>query len=641
MAQQMHIAFCFACFLFSHRRFKSTKGVTCVYLYICSSCLGLYNGSLSLSVPFFSLNCLFPLPVSVFLFIYLFILQFVLAYTGAIDGVVARAAHYYPYLRDGQLTPFQREKVAARRQARAGSRCDTCAAAQPERRADEESAIDAMARELTVDASGMFKDTALTERFSLRDLYRCRCCQLHISPSPAVEHQLPPGVAPELCHNILSLNFRSAYLGQKGVMALVAILPFCPQLESLCLSGVGICATAGDATHFISLLRAMQSCPKLRCVDLSCNLVDDNFGIRVMEMVQSHKHLTDLNLSRSGLCELVVNKAQRIIRERDGARTSDKVVLKCGVMMHRLAFFHYKYGKCRVASVSHCIDFRNTFLFPMTTATFRYVAAASDMDGTLLRPDHQLSEYAKSPRGRHHGDVLVTLRKLGLTGYVVTSNGGRVHDPEKRVVLRRDLPVALVKELVGMGIQDNLLATNIYQEDHWYMNKDAPDLCEYYETNKDEFYREFFDPATHPSYEGTYKVYYSSEMDHVDRLRIIYDKVVNRFGTQVTAAFSLPNCVEITSANVNKGTTLAMLLKQLLPNDPRSGEELLKNTITFGDGDNDRDMLLMAGKGCVMGNAQPQLLEHLPSDCPTLERIGPNTEDAAAHRLAEEFQLAV
>lgn len=286
---------------------------------------------------------------------------------------------------------------------------------------------------------------------------------------------------------------------------------------------------------------------------------------------------------------------------------------------------------------------------------YKYIAAATDMDGSLLQPDHNPSEYAKKvvaalyakkvpfvlATGRHHSDVLVTLRKLGLSGYVLTSNGARVHDPSGNVLIRRDMNVELVKELVDMGVADEYLVTNIYQEDHWYMNKDASDLCEYYQANKESFYRELFDPTTHSSYKGTYKVYYSADEEHYDRLYAMQDAIVKKYGDRVSALFSLPNCLEVTSAGVNKGTTLGMLLKHFFPNDPRSADELLQHTIAFGDGENDYYMLTMVGRGCVMGNAQENLLSKLPKDCPTLERIGSNSEDAVAHRLSKEFHLGL
>ena len=53
----------------------------------------------------------------------------------------------------------------------------------------------------------------------------------------------------------------------------------------------------------------------------------------------------------------------------------------------------------------------------------------------------------------------------------------------------------------------------------------------------------------------------------------------------------------------------------------------LKDCIAFGDGMNDAEMLSMAGKGCIMGNAHQRLKDLHPE----LEVIGLNADDAVPH----------
>ena len=62
--------------------------------------------------------------------------------------------------------------------------------------------------------------------------------------------------------------------------------------------------------------------------------------------------------------------------------------------------------------------------------------------------------------------------------------------------------------------------------------------------------------------------------------------------------------------NVSKGDALAHLLE--------NRNYGLKDCIAFGDGQNDVEMLSLAGKGYVMANADPRLKEA----CPELEEIG-------------------
>ncbi len=66
---------------------------------------------------------------------------------------------------------------------------------------------------------------------------------------------------------------------------------------------------------------------------------------------------------------------------------------------------------------------------------------ASDLDGTLLAPDHKLSTFTKKTlkdlhdkgftfifaTGRHHVDVAGIREIAGIPAYMITSNGARVH----------------------------------------------------------------------------------------------------------------------------------------------------------------------------------------------------------------------
>ncbi len=78
-----------------------------------------------------------------------------------------------------------------------------------------------------------------------------------------------------------------------------------------------------------------------------------------------------------------------------------------------------------------------------------YRVVASDLDGTLLSPDHTLSPYAKETlklltarginfvfaTGRHHVDVGQIRDNLEIKSYMITSNGARVHDLDGNLIL--------------------------------------------------------------------------------------------------------------------------------------------------------------------------------------------------------------
>ncbi len=92
----------------------------------------------------------------------------------------------------------------------------------------------------------------------------------------------------------------------------------------------------------------------------------------------------------------------------------------------------------------------------MTTSAHKhpYKIVASDLDGTLLAPNHQLSEFSKQTlkqlhdkgftfifaTGRHHIDVAGIREIAGIPAYMITSNGARVHDQNDQLMYSKNVP---------------------------------------------------------------------------------------------------------------------------------------------------------------------------------------------------------
>lgn len=93
-----------------------------------------------------------------------------------------------------------------------------------------------------------------------------------------------------------------------------------------------------------------------------------------------------------------------------------------------------------------------------------YQVVASDLDGTLLSPDHTLSPYAKETlklltacgvnfvfaTGRHHVDVGQIRDNLEIKSYMITSNGARVHDTDGNLVFTHNLDRDIASDLFGV-----------------------------------------------------------------------------------------------------------------------------------------------------------------------------------------------
>ena len=108
----------------------------------------------------------------------------------------------------------------------------------------------------------------------------------------------------------------------------------------------------------------------------------------------------------------------------------------------------------------------------------------SDLDGTLLNPEHRISAYTKSvfqklheenyliivATGRHHLDALSIVSQLDCPVYLVTSNGARIHSPENELLFSLDLKSDAVRSVFDLEINPEI-TTVLFKEDFWQTNQ--------------------------------------------------------------------------------------------------------------------------------------------------------------------------
>lgn len=259
---------------------------------------------------------------------------------------------------------------------------------------------------------------------------------------------------------------------------------------------------------------------------------------------------------------------------------------------------------------------------------------ASDLDGTLLSPDHLLTPFAKETlklltardvhfifaTGRHHIDVGQIRDNLDIQSYMITSNGARVHDNTGNLVFAHDLDQDIAGDLYGIVASSKDIVTNVYRGDDWFINRPRPEDMQYF--REAVFNYTLFQPGMLET-DGVSKVYFTC--DEHEKLLPLEQAINARWGDRVNVSFSTITCLEVMAGGVSKGHALEAVSKAM-------GYQL-KDCIAFGDGMNDKEMLSMAGKGCVMGNAHQRLKDLLPQ----LEVIGTNAQDAVPHYLRHLF----
>ena len=259
---------------------------------------------------------------------------------------------------------------------------------------------------------------------------------------------------------------------------------------------------------------------------------------------------------------------------------------------------------------------------------------ASDLDGTLLAPNHQLSAYSKETlkalheqgytfvfaTGRHHVDVASIRRTVGIPAYMITSNGARVHDQNDQEMYSQNVPEDLVQSVIDTIKTDPEILIHMYQNDDWLLNKDDEQLRDFHE----EFTYKLYDQDNAPT-DGIAKVFFTHPAQDHEHLVTFETKLREQFGDRLNIAFSTPWCLEVMSAGVSKGDALKAVAESI--------GLTLENTIAFGDGMNDVEMLSMAGKGLVMGTSHEKVMKALPNN----EVIGSNVDDAVAHYLQDHL----
>lgn len=261
---------------------------------------------------------------------------------------------------------------------------------------------------------------------------------------------------------------------------------------------------------------------------------------------------------------------------------------------------------------------------------------ASDLDGTLLAPNHQLSEFSKQTlkalheqgytfifaTGRHHVDVAGIRAQVGIPAYMITSNGARVHDQHDQLMYSKNVPAELVQPVIDIVKQDPEIFVHLYQNEEWRLNCEDEVMRKFHEETG--FTYKVYDIDNAPT-DGIAKIFFTHPGQDHEHLVGFENQLREAFGDQLNIAFSTPWCLEVMAAEVSKGDALKAVAESL--------GLTLENCVAFGDGMNDVEMLSMAGKGLVMETSHEKVKKALPDN----EIIGSNADDAVAHYLQKHL----
>ncbi len=262
----------------------------------------------------------------------------------------------------------------------------------------------------------------------------------------------------------------------------------------------------------------------------------------------------------------------------------------------------------------------------------RFKVIISDLDGTLLNNEHQISDYTRTvfqqlhnekyliivATGRHHLDAMPLLEDLGCPFYLVTSNGARIHSPTKELIYSFDIKSEAIKSILDLDI-DPEFTTVLFKEKVWQTNRENKKLNSFQTVMNYPF--EIVDFKTVEDLSAI-KLFFTHNDHH--KLLELRDEIMKDHSDEFHSAFSLPFCLEFMDKSVDK--SVAVL--KILDIENYTYEE----SISFGDGFNDEGMLFAARKGLIMDNA----VESLKNKLSHLEVIASNDNDGVAKYLLKK-----
>lgn len=243
-----------------------------------------------------------------------------------------------------------------------------------------------------------------------------------------------------------------------------------------------------------------------------------------------------------------------------------------------------------------------------------YKIVFSDIDGTLLNRDRQLSQLTKEVIQQLQQEVPVVLissrmpqamrhlqEELHICHQpIICYNGGLILLDGKSIS-STEIPLEILKELHDFS-KELQVHLSLYHSEEWYVPQN--DRWAAREENNTKVTPQVLSAEEviqkwENEQKSAHKIMAMGDEEKIDR---IVTFLFERFGEELHLYRSKPTYLEIANKQVSKLTAIDMLLKQHF-------ELPIEQAIAFGDNHNDYEMLKAAGLGIAVGNAKPEILE--------------------------------
>jgi Cof subfamily protein (haloacid dehalogenase superfamily) len=222
------------------------------------------------------------------------------------------------------------------------------------------------------------------------------------------------------------------------------------------------------------------------------------------------------------------------------------------------------------------------------------------------------------------GRMFVSARRiadvLGVHRPIVCYQGAMVGDPVTgEILLHVPLAADLAREIL-IALGDDASRTNAYIDDELYVSEHNAEAERYARVAGVAMH--VVGPLAEWLTQPTTKLVTVGEASHLDAVR---DDLVERFGGRAFVAKSLPIFLEFAAPGVSKAYALEVVAQ-------RTGFTAAE-TVAFGDGENDREMLEWAGTGIAVAGGS----EHLRA---VADWIVPSVDEDGVARALEALVAA-
>jgi Cof subfamily protein (haloacid dehalogenase superfamily) len=247
---------------------------------------------------------------------------------------------------------------------------------------------------------------------------------------------------------------------------------------------------------------------------------------------------------------------------------------------------------------------------------------ATDFDRTLVWTDTALQArtIAAMHRARDAGVpvIVVTgrmvqsvrraLEPAGIEAPVICYQGAVVADADGTWLRHEPLPVELARETIA-ALADEGYSPNVYVDDELYVASDTPEARAYASLNKIRFHvvGDLLDWLDEPPT----KLVAVGDPAALDALE---PRMKERFGDREYVSKSLPHFLEFAQAGVTKGAGLDFLSEYL--------GFTKAQTVAFGDGENDVELVEWPDYGIAVANAHERVKAVAQWVCPSAEDQG-------------------